>query len=331
MGDVHIDAVDVGDSHQLVAWNEVLREGYSEQREAVWWRSPQATVSQFQSPKPGRVSLALLAVKDGRPVGAAEAHVDTGGPAEVELAVLPMYRRQHVGLLLARAVVDSLSAHAEVAQVETYSSTGITFAEHLGLVVGNQEFRQLLTLPISIEHLESLARPTSGVEIRSWIGPCPQDLVQDWAMLTTQMNADVPLGELSRAIEATDVAVIRLNEERLQTRGYVLVRSLAQIEGEGAGYTDILVSRHDPQIVVQDDTLVEREHRGRGIGRALKVANLHQLSRVPEAASARWVQTYTATSNAPMLALNRDVGFHEADLMTVLEGPITAAPTTSLC
>lgn len=88
------------------------------------------------------------------------------------------------------------------------------------------------------------------------------------------------------------------------------------------GYTEILLSRHDPEIVHQDDTFVEERMRGRGIGRALKAANLRQLMSLPESASSRFLQTYTALSNAPMLALNRAIGFEEADILTVLEGPL---------
>lgn len=108
----------------------------------------------------------------------------------------------------------------------------------------------------------------------------------------------------------------------MQAQGYVLVNCLARLDGRSIGYSEILVSRHDPTIVNQEDTLVDRAHRGRGVGRALKLANLAQLMRLPEARSSRWVQTYTATSNDPMLALNQALGFREADLMTALEGPL---------
>lgn len=62
--------------------------------------------------------------------------------------------------------------------------------------------------------------------------------------------------------------------------------------------------------------------RGRGIGRALKLANLENLAAVPEYAAARWIQTCTALDNAPMLALNRALGLREAEVLTVLEAPL---------
>lgn len=319
---VRVDQVNFADSGQLVAWNDVLRDGYNTGREAAWWRSAEATVSQFQSPKPGRVSVALLASRGGRPVGAAEAHVDPGELAEVEVSVLPDCRREHIGLALANAVRAALAGRAVRVQVETYSDAGIAFARHLGLAVGNRESRQLLDLPVSVEWLTRIARPSPEVQIKAWVGGCPEDLVKDWANLTRQMDADVPVADLTRSARVTDVAAVRQNEERMQAQGYVLVSCLAQIGGRSVGYTEMLVSSHDPEIVNQEDTLVGRAHRGRGVGRAMKLANLRQLLQVPEAMHSRWVQTYTATNNDPMLALNRAIGFRQADIMTALEGPL---------
>lgn len=186
------------------------------------------------------------------------------------MSVLPDCRRDHVGLALADAVRTSLAGRAARVQVETYSDAGIAFAEHLGLEVGNRESRQLLDLPVSTQRLAQLERPSPDVDITAWTGHCPEELVDDWASLTRQMDADVPMGELTRSTRVTDVAAVRENEERMRAQGYVLV-SLARIGGRAVGYTEMLVSSHDPDIVNQDDTLVDRAHRGRGIGRALKL------------------------------------------------------------
>jgi len=319
---IQIDHVDVADVEQLVAWNAVLRDGYNTGREAAWWRSAEATVSQFQSPKPGRFSVALLASRGDRPVGAAGAHVDPGEVAEVEVSVLPDCRRGHVGLVLADAVRIALAGRADRVQAETYSDAGIAFAQHLGLEVGIPESRQLLDLPVSAERLARIDRQPSGVEIHAWVGRCPEELVKDWASLTRQMATDVPVGDLTRSTQATDVAAVRQHEERMQAQGYLLVSCLARVGGQSVGYTEMLLSSHAPEIVNQEDTLVDRAYRGRGVGRALKLANLRQLQQLPEARHSRWVQTYTATENSPMLALNRAVGFREADIMTALEGPL---------
>ncbi|MEE1650824.1 GNAT family N-acetyltransferase [Brachybacterium sp. J144] len=317
---VQITPVDPADREALLAWNALLRDGYTAGRDAVWWASEESTLAQYGNPKPGRISVLLLARLDDEPVGAAGAEVDPGNPAQVELSVLPGHRRRGVGRALAAAARAALDGHASVVQAETSSEAGVAFARDQGMRIGNQEHRLLRAMPLPPETEAATPAPTPGLEIRTWHGACPEDLVEDWARLTTQMDADVPMGDLTRPASRGEVEDLRRSEQRMDEQGWTLVRGLALLEGTAVGYTEIFVNRHDPEILTQDDTLVERAHRGRGIGRALKLANLENLRAVPEAAQARWIQTYTALDNEPMLALNRSLGFREADVLSILEG-----------
>jgi GNAT superfamily N-acetyltransferase len=317
-----IEPVDVSDAARLVAWNDVLRRGYGAGRAAAWWRSAEATVSQFQSPKPERHSVALWALASGRPVGAAEAHLDPGEPAEAGIAVIPDRRRQGIGHALAAAVRQALAGQTESIRGETYHPDGIRFAVAHGLSIGNRESRQLLGLPVPARRLAELTQALDGVEIRSWCGSCPEELVDGWARLVGGMVTDVPMGELTRSSTAPNVALVRQNEQRMQAAGYLLVRSTANVDSHLVGYTELFVPTQEPHVLVQDDTFVTHAYRRRGIGRALKLANLRTLMALSEAKTARWVQTYTAVDNTAMLALNTELGFEEADIMTVLEGPL---------
>ena len=324
MSPVQIAPVDPTDRAALRAWNAVLGEGFNAGREAAWWASDETILARFEDPKPERLSVLLVAQIDGETVGAAGADVDPGDPAEVEISVLPAHRRRGVGTALAAAVREALAHRAEVVQAETYDEAGVAFALAQGLRIGNQEHRLLVDLPLDPEALRAAARPAPGIEVRTWRGACPQELIEDWARLSTQMEADVPMGDLTRPASRSDVAEIRQNEQRMDAQGWTLVRGLAYDGEVAVGYTEIFVNRHDPEILTQDDTLVDRAHRGRGIGRALKLANLENLAGVPEVAQSRWIQTYTALDNAPMLTLNRALGFREADVLSILEGGLRA-------
>ncbi|WP_062947344.1 MULTISPECIES: GNAT family N-acetyltransferase [Brachybacterium] len=323
MAAVQIAPVDPSDREALLAWNALLRDGFNAEREAAWWVDGESVLAQHQDPKPGRTSVLLIAHLDGAPVGAAGAEADPGDPAEVEISVLPSHRRRGVGRALAAAVREALAGHAQVVQAETYSEAGIAFALDQGMRLGNQEHRLLRAMPLDTAALSGAA-PAPGTEIRTWHGACPAELVEDWARLTTQMDADVPMGDLTRPASRGEIEELRRSEQRMDDQGWTLVRGLALHEGAAVGYTEILVNRHDPEILTQDDTLVDRAHRGHGIGRALKLANLENLRQVPEVAEARWIQTYTALDNAPMLALNRALGFREADVLSILEGELPA-------
>lgn len=323
MSALHIADVDPARDSDLLAWSALLGEGFNAGREAAWWASEETTLARYGDPKPGRTSVLLIATLQGRPVGAAEADADPGEAAEVEISVLPEARRQGVGTALAEAMRERLRGVAEIAQAETYSEAGIAFASALGLRNGHQEHRLLLDLPVDIGALRTQHGGTAaGVEVKSWTGACPEDVIEDWTRLTTQMEEDVPMGDLTRPASRSDVDSVRRGEQRMADQGWILVRSLARRDGVSVGYTEIFVSRHDPEIITQDDTLVDRDHRGRGVGRALKLANLENLLALEEAREARWIQTYTALDNAPMLALNQAFGFRIADQLTILEGPV---------
>jgi predicted GNAT family acetyltransferase len=145
---------------------------------------------------------------------------------------------------------------------------------------------------------ESAVTPVS----LSWIGPCPDSLLEGWAVLRSRMSDDVPMGDLTRTAVPADVEAVRRNERRMIDQGYILVRSLARADRDAVGYTEILLSRHDPEIVHQDDTFVEERMRGRGIGRALKMANLRRLMSLPESDSSRFLQTYGVVQRADALS-----------------------------
>ena len=73
------------------------------------------------------------------------------------------------------------------------------------------------------------------------------------------------------------------------------------------GYTDLLISASTPHLAYQADTLVLSEHRGHGLGQALKQASLAAVQRdQPQVVT---VRTWNACSNEPMLRVNRRMGF----------------------
>ena len=333
MSEIRITRVDPTDETALLEWNDLMRLGYTESRTGVWWRSAETTLTQFARPRADRRDIPLIACLGETVIGGAEINLSTEAANNIELTVLPAHRRRRFGTSLAEAVEDLIRAEATspLVQTETYTRAGTAFAESRGMTVGIEEHRLLLDLPSYLQadadrYKDSGASTTVPVirddpdfSITSWIGPCDEENLDSWARLRAQMDEDVPAGDLTRVAKHADAKAIRCHEQRMAEQGWVLVSSMAHVEDLAIGYTEIMVCAHDPEIVIQEDTLVDRAHRGRGIGRALKVANLRQLPAVPATASAKWVQTHTATDNEPMLALNHDLGFVVADTMTALE------------
>jgi mycothiol synthase len=77
--------------------------------------------------------------------------------------------------------------------------------------------------------------------------------------------------------------------------------------GEWGGYTRLFPGVFRPQFAYQDDTGVRPEHRNRGLGRWLKATMLLKL--MDERPQTRWVDTWNATVNEPMLNINHAMGF----------------------
>ncbi|SMX77773.1 hypothetical protein BSP239C_01130 [Brevibacterium sp. 239c] len=338
MVDVQITRIQPDDVDGLTRWHALMREAYNGDRTAAWWQSLESTLTQFAHPRSDKSDIAFLAHLGEEAIGGAEINIVTDAPADVEIGVLPAHRRQGHGTSIARVVKDLLRGRTKLVQTETYCPEGVAFAQTLGLSIGIQENRLLLDLPDYLrddanryknpDETPGLVRaPDPNLSITSWIGGCPEEVVEDWARLRQQMDEDVPVGDLTRTLKHAGASAIRTHEERMADQGWILVSSIAHVDDDSdapvpVGYTEIMVSRHDTDIVIQEDTLVDREYRGRGIGRGLKVANMRQLHEIPEVAEASWVQTYTATSNSPMHSLNRDLGFYTADSMTALEGRV---------
>ena len=82
-------------------------------------------------------------------------------------------------------------------------------------------------------------------------------------------------------------------------------------DGSLAGYTQMSGSR-DQAAIFQWDTLVRPEHRGRRLGLAMKIANLRWLQTRHDASI---VHTWNSEVNAPMLAVNRAMGFRPVEYL----------------
>jgi hypothetical protein len=74
-----------------------------------------------------------------------------------------------------------------------------------------------------------------------------------------------------------------------------------------AGFTELSWNPKRAAIVWQHGTGVLVSHRGKGLGRYLKAINMEAMLAANPAA--RFVRTGNADSNAPMLAINRQMGF----------------------
>ena len=251
----------------------------------------------------------------------------------LELAVPPRCRNRGVGAAMWDwAEQRAREAGRTIFQTEVFVPAGHTadtwpgarFATARGFVSANVEDHLLVDLPYDegrLAAVETGRGRSDGYRVTSWAGRCPDEFVEAWADLHTAMSADVPTGQLARDLVVHTVEGVRLNESRM-AKNWIALNALALSEGgEPVGYSTLFLPRTQPEHAYQDDTLVLRAHRGRGLGARLKVANLRRLAGLPGAdvARRRWLHTYTAQDNAPMQAVNARFGFRAVEEMHEFE------------
>ncbi|MEP7764743.1 GNAT family N-acetyltransferase [Sanguibacter sp. 25GB23B1] len=283
--------------------------------------------------------------------GVAHVHLPLDGNthlAEISVAVDPA--RQHEGIggallteaeafvaALGRTVVILDSAHAgEPAADDPQALTpptgsGRIRADHPAAVFAIEHdyaFEQaerysVLHVPeIDPDALAQLADDAAhhaGDDYRvvTWTDRCPDERVDDWALLATRMSTDVPLAALDLTEDPWDAARIRDDERTYADsgRGYVVCAAEHVPTGRLVAYTEITYPLAAPEIAYQDDTLVLREHRGHRLGMLVKTANLRELARLRP--STLRIHTWNAEENAHMLAINVALGFRPTGVLAL--------------
>ncbi|MGO0575951.1 hypothetical protein ACTMMA_05865 [Ornithinimicrobium panacihumi] len=165
-----------------------------------------------------------------------------------------------------------------------------------------------------LEVAEATLPPESGstaYRIRSWVGATPPELLGPMARLYGRMSVDAPTGGIDYGEEQWDEAAVVEDDERAAAMGTVRLTTVA-LDAEGAPVAYTVIDHHpdQPRSADQDDTLVHGDHRGHGLGLAVKAANLALLrDHLPQVER---VHTWNAAENAHMLAINAALGFREA-------------------
>lgn len=317
---VRIADLDVQDDVELRAFWEVEQAAQRADRShPVLWTWERRLQMLRHPGAAGRRRTLLTAYDERQLVGVAELSGSTRDNlhlAELEVNVLPSHRRRGIGRALHDEAVRRGRADGrrtiigEVTQPSAgEESAGVAFAEAAGFTSAHREDHLVADLPFAPDRLLPSAADHA---VRTWSNHAPDELVAAYARMRTQMSQDLPTGELDLEPRRITVEDVRDEEERLGQSYDTVVGVARRGDGELEGYTLAFLPRGE-DYVQQDDTFVMRAARGRGVGRALKLAVLDTLRTTwPERTV---VHTWTAPDNEPMQRLNRGLGFRPVELM----------------
>lgn len=315
---MEIRDVDVHDVAQLKAWYDAQEAAISYDRPHAVNRTFDALVTQVTVPSDYREFVLLAAFKADQIVGVGELGYslqDNLHLADLEVTVRPEHRRRGIGRALYAAATarrrsaGRTSACGELCVVD--DDGPLAFARAMGARSVHEEDHLMLELPLADDHLRELtAMAASDYEIITWQGRCPDDLIVSYAEMRTQMNLDVPTGELDQEAVVMTPERIRAGEERLSRSYDVVVAAARRADGVLGGYSLVFLARGSDQ-VLQDDTLVMPAHRGHRLGLALKLATYAVV--VAEHPDRATLHTWTDPENHAMYATNRAFGYRPVE------------------
>ena len=156
--------------------------------------------------------------------------------------------------------------------------------------------------------VEEGQRRSAQTKLEIYDGDLPEAMWPEFAVQRSALLNTIPF-------EGLDVGKIVVTPERMKewyahaALAKEVVHNVMTREPDGviSGMTDVTWAPHRRTLIYQQFTGVLPSARGRGIGKWIKAAMLlHVRELYPDA---EWVVTDNAHSNAPMLKINRTMGF----------------------
>lgn len=310
-----IEELDPRDDTQFDEYHAAYRAGNNEQWDRPY-SSQEQRVELLQDPRHYLIRGVLARDDDGAVVGMGYVELpqrDNLDLGYIDVRIAPEYRRRgHGTAVLARLdeILTSAGRHsmfAEVAwDVGSEGSAHTAFAEAHGFVRDLVDAHRVLDLPADVPSIPA----RDGYTLITWRGSCPQKWVEQYANLLTLIVQEAPSGEFALENEFHDAERVRSDEQLLVDQGRTMqVVAAVSPDGELAGHTQLVFSDTDSTNAYQWDTLVLAEHRGHGLGLALKARAMHESADL--LAGRHQVHTFNAASNGPMIAVNEALGYRQ--------------------
>ncbi|MER7463869.1 GNAT family N-acetyltransferase [Streptomyces sp. NPDC097981] len=222
------------------------------------------------------------------------------------LTVRPDARRRGVGTALWRQVRAELLARGRtsVSTPVDLGTPGHVFAESLG-------FENVLPFTWYVQDVAAApaAEPglPAGYTLLCWDGLVPDAWAAAAAVAHGAME-DAPTGDMDEQPPAWTAERLHMVQRVVLDRGgRMLMVAAVTPAGEVASYTSLVLPDPAGPRALQYDTVVVPAHRGRGLGRTVKLRMLAETTaRFP---ALREIATSVADENTPMRTVNAALGY----------------------
>jgi GNAT superfamily N-acetyltransferase len=233
--------------------------------------------------------------------------------AIVEISLLPEYRRKGIGRkLLVKAYRFAKESGKGVVILNTSEPSGRAFFKAIGAqeALASAENRLYMNdVDWKMMQLWSDEGPVrSDGSMIQFFSTVPEEIVEPYCVLFTEVGNQAPLDELDINDLILTPETLRKMESDREAMGLVqLVAITTESNGDISGLTEITYRPERETMLSQGLTGVQEIYRGKGLGKWLKAAMLLQIRK--DFPKVKIVSTGNANSNAPMLAINKMMGF----------------------
>jgi mycothiol synthase len=229
-------------------------------------------------------------------------------------SVHPDHRRRGVGRRWLPLVHDIMERNSyTTVGIGTEEASGHAFLKWLGADPKMAEAENRLKLDdvdwaMLGRWVEAGRKRSPNTALEVYDGRLPESLWEDYSPQFSSILNTMPFEDLDHGEIVITPAMMAEWFARMDAAGRVGHWMVArEPDGTMSGVTDVAYQPYIPTIVQQGFTGVRPDARGRGLGKWLKGAMaIHVRKLYPDV---RWFTTDNVGSNAPMLAINRTMGY----------------------
>lgn len=235
----------------------------------------------------------------------------------ISINVLPHYRRQGIGTELLRLIVKKVEEIDGITTIfaGSFLESGLAFCKKFGGKENQKGAENRLRIEdvdwdliTSWKEAGEQLSHEEGVVIEMF-EDCPDEIIEPYTKLYTETMNQQPLGSYDGKIVITP-ETRREDEKKNHDRKlewYTMITR--EKDGTISGLTEMWFHQDISYKAFQNLTGVQENYRGRGLGKWLKANML--LWMYDKYPSIKYISTGNADTNAPMLSINRRMGFKE--------------------